>query len=116
MFEARFLRETGRQDIEVKADMIRLPENIIRIAKGTKLQLSVSFELLNCLTEIRLASTLTEFFLAENPVEQAIWIEDARARIEPPGPDVPAVCLLDTGVNQGHPLLEPALNPEDALS
>ena len=116
MFEARFLRETGRQDIEVKADVIRLPENIIRIAKGTKLQLSASFELLNCLTEIRLASILTDFFLAESPVEQAIWIEDARARIEPPGPDVPAVCLLDTGVNQGHPLLEPALNPEDALS
>jgi hypothetical protein len=116
MFEARFLRAAQGQQIEVKPDQIRLPENIIRIARATKLQLSASFELLNCLTEIRLASTLTDFFLAESPVEQALWIEDARSRLEPPGPNVPAVCLLDTGVNQGHPLLEPALHPADALS
>jgi Subtilase family len=116
MFEARLLRAAEGQQIEVKPDQIRLPENIIRIARATKLQLSASFELLNCLTEIRLASTLTDFFLAESPVEQALWIEDARSRLEPPGPNVPAVCLLDTGVNQGHPLLEPALDPADVLS
>jgi hypothetical protein len=116
MFEARFLREVERQEIQVKPDQIRLPENIIRIAKATRSQLSASLELLNCLTEIRSASKLTDFFLAQPPTEQTAWINDALARIEAPSPDAPAVCLLDSGVNQGHPLLEMAMAPEDALS
>ena len=116
LFEARFLRETERHGIEVKPGEIRLPENVIRIARATRAQLSGSFELLNCLTEIRLASRLTDFFLAESAVEQASWIDDALARIEAPDMNAPAVCLLDSGVNQGHPLLRVALDPEDVLS
>jgi Subtilase family len=115
-FEARFLREAEHQHIELKADRLRLPENIICVAKATRSQLSGSLELLNCLTEIRLASTPTEFFLSESTRDQLLWIDDARTHIEPPSPDSPAVCLLDTGVNQGHPLLEQALDPGDALS
>jgi hypothetical protein len=115
-FEARFLREAEHLHIEVKADRLRLPENVICVAKATRSQLSGSLELLNCLTEIRLASTPTEFFLSESTKDQLLWIDNARTRIEPPSPDSPAVCLLDTGVNQGHPLLEPALDPGDALS
>jgi len=45
--------------------------------------------------------------------EQDGLVEDLAARIQWPGTDVPAVCLLDTGVNRGHPLIEPALSPED---
>ena len=31
----------------------------------------------------------------------------------PPGPDVPYVCLFDTGLNQGHPLLGHVVNQAD---
>lgn len=45
--------------------------------------------------------------------EQDGLVEDLAARITWPGADVPVVCLLDTGVNRAHPLIEPALAPED---
>jgi len=45
--------------------------------------------------------------------EQDGLVDDLAARIIWPGADVPAVCLLDTGVNRAHPLIEPALAPED---
>ncbi|MER3355574.1 MAG: S8 family peptidase [Hoeflea sp. D1-CHI-28] len=45
--------------------------------------------------------------------EQDGLVNDLADRIQWPGADVPAVCLLDTGVNRGHPLIEPALAPED---
>jgi subtilase family protein len=45
--------------------------------------------------------------------EQDGFVDDLAGRIQWPGADVPAVCLLDTGVNRSHPLIEPALAPED---
>ncbi len=45
--------------------------------------------------------------------EQDGLVEDFASRVQWPGVDVPAVCLLDTGVNRSHPLIEPALAPED---
>ena len=45
--------------------------------------------------------------------EQIGLAEDLADRIQWPGRDVPAVCLLDTGVNRAHPLIEPALDAND---
>jgi len=45
--------------------------------------------------------------------EQDGLVEDLASRIQWPGTDVPVVCLLDTGVNRGHPLIEPALAEGD---
>lgn len=61
-------------------------------------------------------------FATDNPAilvnlsgeEQDGLAYDLASRIQWPGADVPAVCLLDTGVNRGHPLIEPALAAEDA--
>lgn len=46
--------------------------------------------------------------------EQDVLVEDLADRIQWPGANVPAVCLLDTGVNRAHPLIEPALASGDA--
>jgi hypothetical protein len=40
-------------------------------------------------------------------------INDLAGRITWPGTNVPAVCILDTGANRAHPLLEPALSATD---
>ena len=48
-----------------------------------------------------------------NPDEQVEWTNDLAERIEWPGTNVPAVCLLDTGVNPAHNLIEPALADQD---
>ena len=40
-------------------------------------------------------------------------MQNLLGRLRAPGEGVPAVCVLDTGVNRGHQLLSPALREED---
>lgn len=52
------------------------------------------------------------------PAEQPAWLDEMLSRLTLPnaGDDVPHVCLFDTGVNHGHPLLETALDDADLHS
>jgi len=45
--------------------------------------------------------------------EQSDLVMDLADRVVWPGDGVPVVCLLDTGANRAHPLIEPALLPDD---
>jgi hypothetical protein len=45
--------------------------------------------------------------------DQHEWSDDLARRIVWPASDVPRVCVLDTGVNRGHALIEPALATTD---
>lgn len=47
------------------------------------------------------------------PHEIREWIEDLQRRTQPPSTDAPSICLLDTGVNAGHPLLLVAIDSSD---
>lgn len=49
------------------------------------------------------------FFLDLDPAEQMDWVNDMAARIVPANENSPAVCILDTGVNNAHVLLAPSL-------
>jgi hypothetical protein len=54
-------------------------------------------------------------WLGEEP-EQADWAANLAGRITPPIAVAPAVCLLDSGATQGHPLIAPGLDPGDQYS
>ena len=74
-----------------------------------------SMLVLNSIAELRRAKDTAEFFDALPVAEQREWVEDLRARMTsaPPDANVPYVCLLDTGVNRGHPLLAPLVAHHD---
>jgi hypothetical protein len=64
-------------------------------------------------SELRRASDTPVFFLEDARDNQNEWVDDLAGRIVWPGNDVPAVCVLDTGINRGHSLIEPALSAAD---
>ena len=70
---------------------------------------------LNCVAELRRAKDTAEFFDGLAPLEQHEWAEELLARLTLPADadPVPRVCLLDSGVNRGHPLLAPVIASED---
>lgn len=72
--------------------------------------------MLNRLAELRRAKEVPTEYVTLAPRDQAALIAEALDRIQPPNARAPAVCLLDTGVNQSHPLLEIALNAAHTLS
>lgn len=68
------------------------------------------------ITELRRASDTPSVFLDADREEQVEWTDELAQRVIWPGLDAPAVCLLDTGVNRAHNLLEPAVATDELAS
>ena len=91
------------------------PERTVLLASASLEQMQHSILTLNSIAELRRAKETAEFFDSLRPDEQQEWLDELLERTEFPADadEVPRVCLLDTGVNRGHPLLGPALAAGD---
>lgn len=94
---------------------IVFPERSVLMVYGSAGQMKRSLLTLNSIAELRRAKETAEFFDALVPVEQPEWLDDWLERTEFPEPEasVPHICLLDTGINRGHPFLAPAISHTD---
>jgi hypothetical protein len=120
----REARETVVQDFRklaalagctVSSQQVQFPERSILLMFGSQAQFAQSAMLLNCVAELRRAKDTAEFFDGMAVEEQAAWMESVleHAQFPPVGAEVPYVCLLDSGVNRGHPMLAPLLESAD---
>jgi hypothetical protein len=106
---ADFRKLTGLAECKVSEHQINFPERTVLLLFGSQTQLSTSVMMLNCVAELRRAKETADFFAGMTPLEQQQWVDEALTRLTVPPDDdsVPRVCLLDSGVNRGHPLLSP---------
>ncbi len=96
-----------RAQLAVSDRVLEFAEHIVYLAKGTVKQLKESVFFLDCLAELRKPRETAEFFMDLNSVERAEWSQDLYNRLEIGANDESvAVCLLDTGVNNRHLLLQ----------
>jgi hypothetical protein len=102
--------------VDVAADEQHFPERSVLLMQASRRQIEDSIVLLDCVAEIRRAKRLADFYLGLNAANQREHIDQLLARVQAPVGNAPAVCLLDTGVNWGHPLLGIALAEGDCLS
>jgi hypothetical protein len=108
-----FRHHASRMGINVGNQEIRFLDRTVVVAEGNKAQMSRSINLLNCIAELRRAKETAEFFTGLTPTEQYDWINEALNRLNHPPNDSPAICILDTGINNQHPLLALALPDAD---
>lgn len=109
-----FAEQTG---VNVSERRLGFDDRIVVLVQGTVAQLSASLDVLNDFAELRRAKETAAFFVNDlTPVEQADWVGDLKERTVLPDESAPAVCILDTGVTYGHPLLQEILAPEDATT
>lgn len=108
-----FRQESPKLGIRVSIDEVNFPDRSVLLAYGTIEQMSHSVNLLNCIAELRKAKENPEIFTSMSPKEQHELVDEARDRIVPAQSDEVAVCLLDTGINRGHPLIENHLREDD---
>ena len=103
------------QDIEVAQGELIFPERTVLLARASVEQMQHSMVTLNSISELRRSKETAEFFDSLPPDEQVERLDDllSRTRFAAETGQTPYVCLLDTGVNRGHPLLAPALDPND---
>ncbi|MAZ09701.1 MAG: hypothetical protein CMN90_08485 [Sutterellaceae bacterium] len=102
----------------VAPGQLSFPERSVLLVYGSAGQMKRSMMTLNNIAELRRAKETAEFFDSLNPEEQPQWIDELNDRLTLPAhdADVPYVCLLDTGVNNGHPLLQQAIANTDKHS
>jgi len=107
---ATFTMVAEMLSIRVLDGALRFPERTILLIQSSKAQLQSSVLALNCIAELRRAKETADFFDSFTPAEQHQWAEELLERTTFAAPEnAPHVCIIDTGVNHGHPLLAPAL-------
>jgi hypothetical protein len=92
---------------------VHFPERVVVLVHGTANQLGASIDMLASTAELRYAKEVPTAYIDLAARDQREFVDDLAGRLQPAASDAPAVCLLDTGVNRGHPLLAPALTPSD---
>lgn len=102
----RFIDSLQSLNIRFKEDSIlTFPERTVFLVYAN---IDALTKLLGCsdqLAELRMGRTLTGFLFNENRNEQREWVDDLRSRLEINNDTDSVVCVLDSGVNNGHPLL-----------
>ncbi len=113
--KASFRDLADAQGIKVSQGELIFPERTVLLARASVEQMQNSMVMLNSIAELRKPKETAEFFDSLKPNEQADWLEDLLDRVDfaDETDQTPFVCLLDTGVNRGHPLVGPALQTRD---
>ena len=117
-FENNVLHVLQKLGCRIADDDYRLifPEMVVVPVFARRVDIEVALFACRGITELRRGSDTPSFFVEDERENQHGWADDLAERIVWPGSDVPRVCLLDTGVNRAHVLIEPALAEGDLLT
>lgn len=109
----RLMEFAAAQGIDVAPRRLMFDDRIVTLVRSSPAQLATSIDVLNDVAEVRKAKETATVFVDMGPEDQGEWAKELRKRVTPPSADAPAVCVLDTGVTRGHPLLEASLDADD---
>ena len=99
--------------ITLDEGIIRFPDRAVLLGRTTRVHLKRLVSTCSNIAEFRRAKETARFFLESDNRHQAEWMKDIAGRIKVlSGTDV-SVCVLDTGANNGHLLLQPVLDSFD---
>ncbi|WP_448675794.1 S8 family peptidase [Pseudomonas sp. LY-1] len=111
---ASFMQAAQLLGIRVLEGRLTFPERTVLTIQCSKAQLQHSVLTLNSIAELRRAKETADFFDSFTPAEQHEWAAELLGRTTFTSSEhTPHICILDTGVNHGHPLLTPALVEPD---
>lgn len=92
--------------------ILNFPERSVFLIYGNKTLLSQLLASSDQLAEVRSGQVLTSFVLREVRGEQQEWIHDMTERLQIQNENSSVICVMDSGVNNGHPLLAPIINDD----
>ncbi len=101
--------------IEFKQNNIIFPERAVLLINANRKQLIELMLQSDLLAEFRTGQELAGFWVNESSFEQQTWVDDLLSRVKLIKSNV-KVCLLDSGVNSGHQLLQPIIDDNNTLT
>jgi hypothetical protein len=109
----QFEKLLAQQRIKSKTGFIRFPERAVKIILVSGKQLEMITRFSDDIAEYRRAKETAAFWLDMDNKEQAEWTKNILDRLKVEKNSEVVVCILDTGVNNGHPLIQPILKSQD---
>ena len=92
--------------------VLKFPERVVVLIYANQESITALIASTTLIAELRRAQETTRFWMNLSPKEQTDWVKDLQERMQVENSNV-SICILDTGVNNGHPLIEPVLYDED---
>ena len=109
----QFLQNLTEVGIQISTRYLGFPESWVFLMRASVIQLGVTLLYTNRLEELRKPKETADFFTYMDIKEQAEWINDLNQRVECHIDSTISVCLLDTGVTIGNPLLSNLITQHD---
>ncbi len=110
----RFTTFVQEHNLRTSEHYLGFGDRTVVLLYATIDQLSETFNSLDDIAELRRPHDFASLLPSLPASEQTEWVEELLQRLRPAGPGAPTVCILDTGVQDGHPLLADSLDPSDA--
>ena len=109
----QFRSESQRLGLNAGRLEERLPEHTVIHVFGPFGRLGQSTALMNCVAEIRRVQNYASIYERLPLAEQQQIAAQLRERVDVQRDSTLALCILDTGVTRGHPLIEDLMAAED---
>lgn len=110
----RFTQFAEANHLQTSDQYLGFADRTVALLRSSLQQLSSSFAALDDLAELRRPHEVATFLISMSAAEQAEWVNELRDRLTVAGSEAPVVCVLDTGVQETHPLLADSLDPADS--
>ena len=111
--EQKFRSLAQHLDIECDEGALQFPERLVILIKANRRQLVELIEASPHIAEFRRAKETALFWTELPNAEQTEWVKDLLNRLSVDQTTKVSVCVLDTGANNGHELLQPILSDDD---
>ncbi|MGJ9423623.1 S8 family peptidase [Aeromicrobium sp. CF3.5] len=110
----RFAGFADRHGLNTGEQYLGFADRTVALLQATADQLADLFESIDDLAELRRPHDVADLLVSLPAAEQSEWVSELRQRVEAADTGAPVVCVLDTGVQGGHPLLADSLSVLDA--
>lgn len=101
--------------VDVLDGILEFPQRSILVVNANYTQLSEIISSFGLIAEIRITEELNTFWLGQNMTENNDWIDEALHLVDFTKTNN-YISILDTGVNNGHRLIEPVLDEVNRLT
>jgi hypothetical protein len=88
-------------------------DHVVVLLRATAERLTSALDVLDDLAELRRPRLPAELIAQQGAADQGDWAQELQQRTTSAGTNSPAVCIVDTGVHQAHPLLSHSLPVAD---
>jgi len=113
----KIIHQLGKVNAQISNQELVFPEHFIKLVKASPRQLSESLFLLDNLSELRKPKETADFFTNLNLSDKEDAVTELQGRIENhTNVDSIAICILDSGVQNQHPLLSDFIPEQNLFS